>query len=74
MFAGEPIIEVSGPIAEVQLAETVLLNHITFQTTVATKAARCVLAAGRARLIDFAFRRTKPPSRPWRSICPVRHE
>ncbi|WP_432872988.1 nicotinate phosphoribosyltransferase [Microbispora rosea] len=59
VFAGEPIIEVSGPIAEAQLAETVLLNHITFQTTVATKAARCVLAAGRARLIDFAFRRTQ---------------
>ncbi|WP_182903931.1 nicotinate phosphoribosyltransferase [Microbispora sp. H10830] len=59
LFADEPIIEVSGPIAEAQLAETVLLNHITFQTTAATKAARCVLAAGRARLIDFAFRRTQ---------------
>ncbi|XVQ90020.1 hypothetical protein ACQP2K_22200 [Microbispora siamensis] len=36
LFADEPIIEVSGPIAEAQLAETVLLNHVTFQTTVAT--------------------------------------
>ncbi len=57
--AGEPLIEVSAPIAEAQLAETVLLNHITFQTAIATKAARCVLAAGQAQLVDFAFRRTQ---------------
>jgi nicotinate phosphoribosyltransferase len=50
---------VTAPIAEAQLAETVLLNHITFQTSVATKAARCVLAAGAARLVDFAFRRAQ---------------
>ena len=59
MFAGEPLLEVTAPIAEAQLAETVLLNHITFQTSVATKAARCVLAAGGAQLVDFAFRRTQ---------------
>jgi hypothetical protein len=39
---------VTAPIAEAQLAETVLLNHVTFQTAVASKAARCVLAAGDA--------------------------
>jgi nicotinate phosphoribosyltransferase len=59
VFAGEPILEVTGPVAEAQLAETVLLNHVTFQTAVATKAARCVLAAGGAQLVDFAFRRTQ---------------
>ena len=59
VFAGEPLLEVTGPIAEAQLAETVLLNHVTFQTSVATKAARCVLAAGGAQLVDFAFRRTQ---------------
>ena len=42
VFAGEPLLEVTAPIAEAQLAETVLLNHVTFQTSVATKAARCV--------------------------------
>jgi len=41
VFAGEPLLEVTAPIAEAQLAETVLLNHVTFQTSVATKAARC---------------------------------
>ena len=45
VFAGEPLLEVTAPIAEAQLAETVLLNHLTFQTNVAAKAARCVLAA-----------------------------
>ena len=59
MFAGEPLLEVTAPIAEAQLAETVLLNHVTFQTSVATKAARCVLAARGAQLVDFAFRRTQ---------------
>jgi nicotinate phosphoribosyltransferase len=58
MFAGEPLLEVTAPIAEAQLAETALLNHVTFQTSVATKAARCVLAAGGAQLVDFSFRRT----------------
>ena len=59
VFAGEPLLELTAPIAEAQLAETVMLNHLTFQTAIATKAARCVLAAGGARLIDFSFRRTQ---------------
>ncbi|MEV0970809.1 nicotinate phosphoribosyltransferase [Microtetraspora glauca] len=59
VFAGEPLLEVTAPIAEAQMVETMMLNHLTFQTSVASKAARCVLAADGARLIDFAFRRTQ---------------
>lgn len=59
VFAGEPLLEVTAPIAEAQLAETALLNHVTFQTAVATKAARCVLVAGGAQLVDFSSRRTQ---------------
>ena len=59
VFAGEPLLELTAPVAEAQLAETVMLNHLTFQTAIATKAARCVLAARDARLIDFSFRRTQ---------------
>jgi nicotinate phosphoribosyltransferase len=59
VFAGEPLLEVTAPIAEAQLVETALLNEITFQTAVASKAARCRLAAGGADLVDFAFRRTQ---------------
>ncbi|MGW4155645.1 nicotinate phosphoribosyltransferase [Micromonospora chersina] len=58
VFADEPLLEVTAPIAEAQLVETGVLNLITFHTTVATKAARCRLAAGGAQLVDFAFRRT----------------
>jgi nicotinate phosphoribosyltransferase len=58
VFAGEPLLEVTAPIAEAQLVETVLLNQVTFQTTVASKAARCRIAAAGADLVDFAFRRT----------------
>ncbi|WBB69407.1 nicotinate phosphoribosyltransferase [Micromonospora sp. WMMD812] len=58
VFADEPLLEITAPIAEAQLVETGVLNLITFHTTVATKAARCRLAAGDAQLIDFAFRRT----------------
>jgi nicotinate phosphoribosyltransferase len=58
-FAGEPLLEVTAPLAEAQLAGTVLLNHVTFQAAVATKAARCVLAAGGAQLVGFSFRRTR---------------
>jgi nicotinate phosphoribosyltransferase len=58
VFADEPLLEVTAPIAEAQLVETGVLNLLTFHTTVASKAARCRLAAGNAELIDFAFRRT----------------
>ena len=59
VFAAEPFLEVTAPAAEAQLVETALLNHVTFQTSVATKAARCVLSAGRTQVVDFAFRRTQ---------------
>ena len=58
VFAGEPLLEVTAPVAEAQLAETYLLNQLTFGTTAASKAARVRLAAGDAGLVDFAFRRT----------------
>jgi len=58
VFAGEPLLGVTAPIAEAQLVEIVLLNQVTFHTAVASKAARCRIAAAGADLVDFAFRRT----------------
>jgi len=58
-FGGEPLVEVTGPLPEAQLIETFLLNQVTFETTIASKAARCVIAAGGRELVDFAFRRTQ---------------
>ena len=57
VFLDEPIIEVVAPIAEAQLVETFVLNQITFQTNLATKARRVVHAAGSSRVVDFGMRR-----------------
>ncbi|MBI4496927.1 MAG: nicotinate phosphoribosyltransferase [Chloroflexi bacterium] len=58
VFANEPLLEVTAPIIEAQLAETFLMNIVNFQTLIATKAARCVLAAQGKTLVDFGLRRT----------------
>ena len=59
VLPGEPLLEVTAPIAQAQLVETFLLNQVTFQTAIATKAARCALAAGGdIDLVDFSLRRT----------------
>jgi nicotinate phosphoribosyltransferase len=57
VFPDEPILEVTAPLPQAQLAETYLLNQITYQTAVCSKAARCRLAASERDLIDFSFRR-----------------
>jgi nicotinate phosphoribosyltransferase len=57
-FADEPLLEVTAPLPQAQLVETLLLNQLTFATAVASKAARCRLAAAGATLVDFSARRT----------------
>ena len=56
-FADEPIVQVTAPLPEAQLIETRLINLIHYQTMIASKAARCVLAAPGKTLIDFGLRR-----------------
>ncbi len=58
VLAHEPLVEVTAPLPEAQLVETLVLNQLTFATSVASKAARCRLAAGSAALVDFSARRT----------------
>ena len=58
-FIGEPVLEVSGPIIEAQLAETFIINQINLQTLLATKAARCVWAAQGRPISDFSARRAQ---------------
>jgi nicotinate phosphoribosyltransferase len=58
-FKDEPILEVSGPILEAQLAETFIINAVSLQTMIATKASRSVSAAQGRPLIDFSLRRTQ---------------
>jgi nicotinate phosphoribosyltransferase len=56
-FPDEPVLEVTAPMVEAQLVETLLLNQIHFQSLVASKAARCVDAAAGRTLVDFGLRR-----------------
>jgi nicotinate phosphoribosyltransferase len=56
-FANEPILRITAPILEGQLVESRVLNLVHFQSLIASKAARCVLAARGRRLVDFGMRR-----------------
>ncbi len=56
-FPDEPILRVIAPLPVAQLVETRLINLLHFQTVVASKAARMVLAAPGKALIDFGLRR-----------------
>ena len=58
-FADEPMLEITAPIIEAQLAETYIINQMNLQTSLATKAARCVWAAAGRGIADFASRRTQ---------------
>ncbi|MGH2796025.1 MAG: nicotinate phosphoribosyltransferase, partial [Actinomycetota bacterium] len=60
-FAGEPMLRVTAPLPEAQLVETFLLNTVLYATAVASKAARCVLAAGGREVVDFSLRRDHGP-------------
>lgn len=57
-FKDEPVIEVSAPVIEAQIAETFIINQVHLQSMIATKAARCVHAAAGRPVVDFALRRT----------------
>ncbi|MBX6365994.1 MAG: nicotinate phosphoribosyltransferase, partial [Gemmatimonadetes bacterium] len=57
VFPPAPLLEVVAPLPEAQLAETLVLNRIHFQTVLASKAARVVRAAAGRPVVDFALRR-----------------
>jgi len=56
-FPDEPVIRVTAPLPEAQVVETRLVNLLQFQTIIASKAARMVLAAPGSPLVDFGLRR-----------------
>jgi nicotinate phosphoribosyltransferase len=56
-----PILRITAPLIQAQLAETALLNLINFQTLIATKANRIVRAAAGAPVVDFGLRRAQGP-------------
>lgn len=61
VFPGEPLIEVVGPLPQVQIIETALINLVQFSILSATKSARCYSVADGRMLIDFGARRAHSP-------------
>jgi len=55
-FPNEPLLRITAPLAQAQLVETRLINIMHFQTLIASKAARMVLAAPGKNLADFGLR------------------
>jgi nicotinate phosphoribosyltransferase len=55
-FPYEPLLRVTAPLPQAQLIETRIINILHFQTLVASKAARMVLAAPGKVLSDFGLR------------------
>lgn len=57
VFPDEPLIRVTAPLPQAQLVETRLINLLNFNTVIASKAIRMVLAAPNKLLVDFGLRR-----------------
>ncbi|MBV9480769.1 MAG: nicotinate phosphoribosyltransferase [Acidobacteria bacterium] len=61
VFAHEPLLRVTAPIIEAQVVETYLLSLTTFQTMIASKAARVIEAAQGRDVVEFGTRRAHGP-------------
>jgi nicotinate phosphoribosyltransferase len=66
LYAGQPLMNVRAPLIEGQIPETYLLSALTFETLIATKAARIVYAAAidgdhGKEVIEFGTRRAHTP-------------
>jgi nicotinate phosphoribosyltransferase len=55
-FANEPLLRITAPLPQAQLVESRLINILHYQTLIASKAARMVLAAPGKVLSDFGLR------------------
>lgn len=61
VFPREPLITVSGPIAQAQLLETLILNIFNHQSLIATKSRRMSQAAQGKPIMEFGARRAQGP-------------
>jgi nicotinate phosphoribosyltransferase len=60
-FAGEPILEIAGPLIHGQILESYILNILGFSIIEASLATRLSLAAGGIPIVDFGLRRSHGP-------------
>jgi len=61
IYEGQPVLNIRAPLIEGQLPETYLLSALTFETLVASKAARIVHAAQGRYVVEFGTRRAHTP-------------
>jgi len=61
IFPNEPIIRIHSNLIEAQIIEGLVLNHINFQSLIATKTARVWLASGKGHIMEFGLRRAQGP-------------
>jgi len=61
IFPNEPLAIIRAPLLEAQIIETYLLTTFAFQTLIASKAARCVLATEGRPVVEFGSRRAHGP-------------
>lgn len=61
VFPNRPVLRIDGNLLEVQLAETLLLNILNFESLIATKASRMRSVAGQRILSEFGLRRAQGP-------------
>lgn len=59
IFPQEPIIRIHANLIEAQIVEGLVLNHINFQSLIATKTARAWLASKKGSIMEFGLRRAQ---------------
>ncbi|MGH8907062.1 MAG: nicotinate phosphoribosyltransferase [Egibacteraceae bacterium] len=62
VFGDEPLLRVTGPLAQAQLVETALLNHISYNSLVASNAVQITRAANGKGVLEFGARRAHGPN------------
>jgi nicotinate phosphoribosyltransferase len=61
IYEGQPVLNLRASMIEGQIPETYLLSAITFETLIATKAARIAHAAAGREVVEFGTRRAHTP-------------
>ena len=61
LYEGQPVMNIRAPLIQGQIPETYLLSAISFETLIATKAARIVHASEGRDVIEFGTRRAHTP-------------
>ena len=61
VFPQEPVVRIHGNLIEAQILEGLVLNHVNFESLIATKTARIWLASKKAPIMEFGLRRAQGP-------------